>query len=165
MNIKNFANVLASLTNRNEPTQRVIGGRESAGGRYSYAVSLADNLGSFCGASLIAPDIVLSAAHCSGGSYHAIIGRHDLDTNDGDEVEVKKEIVHPDYDASNTDNDFMLLILVSVAGSHRDLVTIHSNLFSCFFQERPTTAKVAMVQLNDDPLVPEVGSEVIVMGW
>lgn len=115
MNIKNFANVLASLTNRNEPTQRVIGGRESAGGRYSYAVSLADNLGSFCGASLIAPDVVLSAAHCSGGTYHAIIGRHDLDTNEGDEVEIKEEIVHPEYDASITDNDFMLLILVSLA--------------------------------------------------
>ncbi|KAL7476508.1 hypothetical protein ACHAW6_002367 [Cyclotella cf. meneghiniana] len=142
MNIKNFANILASLTNRNEPTQRVIGGRESAGGRYSYAVSLADNLGSFCGASLIAPDVVLSAAHCSGGTYHAIIGRHDLDTNEGDEVEIKEEIVHPEYDASITDNDFMLLIL-----------------------ERPTTAKVSMVQLNNDPLVPEVGSEVIVMGW
>eukprot|EP00804_Cyclotella_cryptica_P013972 CCRYP_002483-RB/>CCRYP_002483-RB protein AED:0.35 eAED:0.37 QI:166/0.71/0.5/1/0.42/0.5/8/0/425 len=142
MNIKNLANILASLTNQEEKAQRVIGGRESAGGRYSYAVSLADNIGAFCGASLIAPDVVLSAAHCSGGSYRAIIGRHDLDTNEGDEVEIKKEIVHPQYDASITDNDFMLLIL-----------------------ERPTTAKVAMVQLNDDPLVPEVGSEVIVMGW
>ena len=127
MNIKNFANILASLTSKTEKAQRVIGGRESTGGRYSFAVSLADNLGSFCGASLIAPDVVLSAAHCSGGTYRAIIGRHDLDTNEGDEVEIKKEILHPEYDASVTDNDFMLLILVSLANTNCCQIEIRQN--------------------------------------
>lgn len=43
-----------------------------------------------------------------------IIGRHDLDTDEGDEVEVLKEISHPLYEPYTTDNDFMVLVLVSV---------------------------------------------------
>lgn len=62
MNLRNFATVLTTLGSEEKKGQRVIGGRESTNGRYSYAVSLADDLGSFCGGSLIAPDIVLSAA-------------------------------------------------------------------------------------------------------
>ena len=62
MNLRNFAAAMAALGSDEKRGQRVIGGRESTNGRYSYAVSLADNLGSFCGGSLIAPDIILSAA-------------------------------------------------------------------------------------------------------
>jgi trypsin len=118
MNLRNIASVLGAVGSKEEKSTRVIGGRESTEGRYSYAVSLADDLGSFCGASLIAPDIVLSAAHCAGGDYHVIIGRHDLDVDDGDEVEIKKEIVHPRYDTYTTDNDFMVLVLVSIYYDH-----------------------------------------------
>ena len=113
MNLRNFASAFAALSTEEKKSQRVIGGRESTQGRYSYAVSLADDLGSFCGGSLIAPDIVLSAAHCAGGGYRVIIGRHDLDTDEGDEVEVEKEIVHPQYEPYTTNNDFMVLVLVS----------------------------------------------------
>ena len=49
--------------------ERIINGVEAIEGRYSYAVSLQDNLGHFCGGSLIAKDIVLTAAHCQGGKY------------------------------------------------------------------------------------------------
>jgi secreted trypsin-like serine protease len=114
MNLRNFATAFAALSSEVKKSQRVIGGRESTQGRYSYAVSLADDLGSFCGGSLIAPDIVLSAAHCASGDYRVIIGRHDLDTDEGDEVEVKREIVHPQYEPYTTNNDFMVLVLVSV---------------------------------------------------
>ena len=43
--------------------------------------------------SLIAPDIVLSTAHCM--QYEAVIGRHALDSSDGNEVNVKTGITHP----------------------------------------------------------------------
>jgi len=39
---------------------RIIGGDEATEDRFSYAVSLSDDWGHFCGGSLIAPDVVLS---------------------------------------------------------------------------------------------------------
>jgi len=119
---------------------RIIGGDEAREGRYSYSVSLQDEGGHFCGGSLIAPDVVLSAAHCAGGVYTAVIGRHDLESDDGDEVEVEIEMVHPDYDDDTTDNDFMLVFL-----------------------KRNTTADVELVQVSPDVIIE--GTNVTVMGW
>jgi len=93
---------------------RIIGGTQAVDGRYPYAVSLRDNLGHFCGGSLLAPNVVLSAAHCAqpGKLIKVVIGRHDLrDPNDGDEVNVQTQIPHPKYNQETTDNDFLILIL------------------------------------------------------
>jgi len=128
-------------------TMRVIGGTEATKGRYSYAVSLQDKFGHFCGGSLIAKDIVLSAAHCMGTEggynqdpgYNAVIGRHNLNTTEGVEVSVKTEITHPDYDWGTTNNDFMILVLnQSITGA-------------------------GLVRVSPD-IVP-VGQGVTVMGW
>jgi trypsin len=83
---------------------------------------------------------VLSAAHCAGGEYRAVIGRHDLDTDDGDEVDVEVELMHPEYDDDTTDNDFMLVFL-----------------------SRPTTEDAQLVHVESD-VVP-VDTNVTVMGW
>jgi len=128
---------------KRELDTRIIGGTEATNGRYSYAVSLQDKYGHFCGGSLVAPDIVLSASHCmqNGEWYKAVIGRHDLNiTTDGDEVTVKTEITHPDYDWGTTNNDYMILVL-----------------------DRPTTELVDLVQVSSD--VAPVGASVTVMGW
>ena len=44
--------------------ERIIGGEAAPVGLYPYIVSLQGASGHFCGGSLIAPDVVLSAAHC-----------------------------------------------------------------------------------------------------
>ena len=119
---------------------RIIGGEEAPEGRYSYSVSLQDDYGHFCGGTLIAPDVVLSAAHCAGGEYKVVVGRHDLRTDVGDAVEVEVEMVHPDYDDDTTDNDFMLLFL-----------------------KRSTTEDVDLAIVNPD-MISE-GQNVTVMGW
>jgi trypsin len=120
---------------------RIINGAEANEGRYSYAVSLSDDIGHFCGGSLIAKDVVLSAAHCAGGGYHVVVGRHDLrDESDGEEITVDKELVHPDYDTDSTDNDFMLVFLDS-----------------------SITENVNLVRISSD-FIPE-GEKVTVMGW
>jgi len=121
---------------------KIIGGNEAAEGRYSYAVSLQDSIGHFCGGSLIARDVVLSASHCMQmeGGYNAVIGRHDLGTSDGEEVTVMTEITHPGYDWGTTDNDFMILIL-----------------------DRPVSGDVDLVQVS--PHVVPVDTAVTVMGW
>ena len=41
---------------------RIIGGDEANAGEYPYAVSLSDSIGHFCSSSMIAPDVVFSAA-------------------------------------------------------------------------------------------------------
>ena len=95
-------------------TNRIIGGDEATVGQYSYAVSLQDDLGHFCGGSLIARDFVLTAAHCAGGDYKVVIGRLDMDDSNGDEVEITEEIPHPQYDVRTTNNDFNLVLLQQV---------------------------------------------------
>ncbi len=123
---------------------RIIGGDKAVEDRYAYAVSLSDSFGHFCGGSLIAEDVVLSAAHCDSGgkgNYKAVVGRHDHDDNDGQVLSVKKALPHPDYDGDTTDNDFMLIFLNESA---------NSNTF---------------VKLNSDAATPEIGASVTVMGW
>jgi len=44
--------------------ERIIGGFQAPIARYQYTVSLQRDDDHFCGGSLIAPDVVLSAAHC-----------------------------------------------------------------------------------------------------
>lgn len=124
--------------------QRIIGGSEATEDRYSYAVSLSDDIGHFCGGSLIAKDVVLTAAHCQGGSYDVVVGRHDIvNDNDGNKIGKKTEVPHPEYDSYSTDNDFMLVFLNRAA----------------------TAYNVDLVELNSRSSVPSVGEGVTVMGW
>lgn len=122
---------------------RIIGGSEAKEDRYSYAVSLQDDIGHFCGGSLIAKDVVLTAAHCKGGPYNVVLGRHDLDDNDGQVIPMKREVPHPNYDTYSTDNDFMLV----------------------FLEEAVTSNNVDLVTVNSQPSAPSVGQAVRVMGW
>lgn len=128
--------------------QRIIGGTEADEGRYSYAVSLQDDYGHFCGGALITPNVVLSAAHCASncgsscdGEYKVVINRHDLRTDDGEEIEIDVELVHPDYNEDTTDNDFMLL----------------------FLKNNVTSPDVELVHVSSD-IIPE-NIDVTVVGW
>jgi secreted trypsin-like serine protease len=48
----------------NDPdNSRIIGGKETTAGRFPFTVSLSDDIGHFCGGSLIAPDVVLVGDH------------------------------------------------------------------------------------------------------
>lgn len=54
---------------RNPYQPRVVGGVKAKTGRYPYMASLfsegsSDSMPSSCGGSLIAPDVILTAAHC-----------------------------------------------------------------------------------------------------
>lgn len=83
--------VLTSVSGQsNVDNNRIIGGKEAASGTFPYAVSLADDIGSFCGGSLISSDAVLTAAHCQGGrSNKVVVGRRDLsDVASGEEIPV-----------------------------------------------------------------------------
>ena len=85
-----------------------------------------------CGASLIAPDVVLSAAHCdpTGSNligWSALVGAYDTydDSRYGEFVSISDEVIHPNYDDWTVNNDFMLLKLAKsvstpVVGLNKD---------------------------------------------
>lgn len=122
---------------------RIIDGEETEENEYPFVVSLQDSMGHFCGGSLIAKNVVLSAAHCQGGDYTIALGRHDVE-NGGQVRKVARELPHEDYDADTTDYDYMLIFLEEPA----DL-----------------SDGVGLVRLNNDPESPLPGDEVVVIGW
>ena len=99
-------------------------------------------LGHFCGASLIAKDMLVSAAHCAGGRYDAIIGRHKHNDKDGDVVRVASEYKHQNYNDATTSYDFMVLKL-----------------------SRATTANATPVKINSSGSTPQDDENLVVMGW
>lgn len=123
---------------------RIIGGSEAKEKKYKFAASLQDNLGHFCGGSLIARDVVLTAAHCQGAPFDVVLGRHDLDSKNGQKIGITRQLPHPKYNSQKTDMDFMLVFLKSAATLNGDVDT---------------------VKLNDDSSAPKVGTGVTVMGW
>lgn len=98
---------------------RIIGGDQSNIGDFPYYVYMGG-----CGGSLIAPGVVLSAAHC--GSFdgdEVIVGAYELDKTTGgaQKVRVVDEAFHPEYDSFTFRNDFALFRL-------KDPVTVNSDI-------------------------------------
>ncbi|KAF0704268.1 Aste57867_7397 [Aphanomyces stellatus] len=120
----------------------IVGGTEAAVGKHLYVTGLRQTAtkSDQCGGSLIAPNVVLTAAHCTGhGLNYVSIGTHYLSgTQDGEQIMVKQEIKHPQYDSSTESNDFAILLL-----------------------ERNST--IAPVQVSFDNVTE--GTPTIVRGW
>ncbi len=125
-------------------SNRIINGVETDNDEYPFAVSLQDSTGHFCGGSLIAKNVVLSAAHCQGGDYDIALGRHDV-SEGGQVIQIARELPHKKYNDATTDNDFMLVFLKDPAELKK--------------------GEVGLVKLNNDASLPAEGDDVTVMGW
>lgn len=83
--------------------------------KYTYVANLVRfGTSEFCGAVLIAPNVVATAAHCDKSSTSVWIGRHDLTdgSEEFDKIAVLERAYPPTrYDPETDNNDIMLLRL------------------------------------------------------
>ena len=103
-------------------SSRIVGG-QPADEAYPFFVQ-GPNRG--CGASLIGPNLVLSAAHCwTVFPVGATVYIGGLQANGGEARTIAQRIRHPQYNDDTLDNDFMLIRLSS--NSSKEPIEINSN--------------------------------------
>jgi trypsin len=132
-------------------TSHIVGGKTAAKGAYPYYAIPNGNF--LCGATLIHPDILISAAHCNGRSSNFLpssanargggvyIGSNKVDGSDAkDTINVKLVRVHPEFSMETLHNDVVLLKLAT-----------------------PSSAPIA--PWNADPLLPAAGATVTAIGF
>ena len=126
---------------------RIINGIDAPVNRYPYTVSLQDGDFHFCGGSLIAPDLVISAAHCSGplsgSSSQIVLNPQKLsDPIEASEVfSVEEYVSHPLYQSlPELNHDYMIIKLTG-------------------------SSSLPIVRLNTNENLPVTGSSLQVMGW
>ena len=122
----------------------IVGGEDATLGRYPYAVTLQRGFGSHvCMGSLIAPDIVLTAAHC-GDMQEAHIGRDQVQSNNdiSETFAIVDRRYHPRYEFEPDVFDFDYSIVKLIGES-----------------------SITPIMLNRNPMFPGVGFEVTTVGW
>ena len=69
-------------------------------------------------------------SHCAMGSpnYNIIVGRHALDSTEGEVIAVKVEVPHPDYNDVTTDHDLMLIFLNGTVTHDVEFVKLDSSI-------------------------------------
>ncbi|MGI9510102.1 MAG: S1 family serine peptidase [Geminicoccaceae bacterium] len=127
---------------------RIVGGTDAADDENPFQVALllrdqANNQNAqFCGGTLVAGNMVVTAAHCSdfleAGDVQVLTGARRLDAG-GTRRDVSRITIHPDWDSVTFDNDVAVWELSSHA----------------------TDVPFAELATTDGP----VGSDVLVTGW
>ena len=156
----NFITEDTNMNNLKQP--RIIGGQSTTRDRYPYAASLVDSKTNrhVCGGSLIAPDIILTAGHCSGHFDTVQIGRHN--------------IIDGELEAVLLNNDPNAVLDVEKDGYEYHVVEkhivhpLHANVIRSDFAVAKLFGSVTTVEpvkLNTDPNVPSNDEMVTVMGY
>ena len=181
----NHANVAAATTSR----ELVVGSSPTVPGRHPYMAALLSGSHQFCAGVLVAPDTVLSAAHCADdnnlitsvrvGHYSRINDQDETEEDETEtdeqnenetdleeEFEVKRIIRHP-YHRSGFEyiNDHLLhdIVLIKLKGISRH-PPIAMNFDEAIPQWSGTFNKFQKNQ-NDEGNRYAAGDELAVMGW
>jgi len=130
---------------RNSKKSKIVGGVDADIGKYPFFVSWGG-----CGASLVARDIILSAAHCKTNRETVVsIGQSRKEGNIGLGLErtITQMITHPKYDVYSIDYDYMLMKLDQP------------------IELDDTFATSPFIQLNSDNDVPRNNQNLKVIGF
>ncbi|KAK8741486.1 hypothetical protein OTU49_002240, partial [Cherax quadricarinatus] len=93
---------------------RILGGREARYGEWPWQVAVLNRLKeTMCGGTVIAPQWVLTAAHCVEKRLYVRLAEHDLTVHDQHEMEIRVKHIfeYPDYDPETFEHDLALLKL------------------------------------------------------
>lgn len=155
---------------RQQERELIVGGTDAEFGRFPWFVALAnqDNE-TICGGTLIAPDIVLTAAHCSAeGVKFAMVGKYYYDMNNTSDLYERINVLNP-YDMGAT-ADFMERnkhAIVSNTGFVHPYHSYRERTYDVMLMKlaSPST-KGSLIKVNFDPTVPSrrSGNEISVIG-
>jgi len=120
---KDYANDVCGLR---PVVDKVVGGFQSVAGDWPWSCSMRSSGRHICGGSLIAPDWVVTAAHCVGSpasTYTVQIGVHDrtLPEPYAKTFQVRRVVAHPSYNSRLIQHDIALLQIDPV-GTYNDYI-------------------------------------------
>ena len=98
---------------------KILDGHSASPGDWPWMASLQENGEHFCGGVLVAPDVVVTAAHCveyeSAGGFDVVLELNNLAVDQGERFAVAEIAVHPDYDPVELTSDIATLRLAGTS--------------------------------------------------
>ena len=95
-----------------------------------------------CGGTLVAPRVVISAAHCGkfDGQFVYVANYQDLTTTGGSQrVRVAETILHPGYSDDSNDDDYSVILLEEAVTIDTDITITVNDDFSQPFDGQPVS--------------------------